>query len=121
MPRIKRQEVTFRFGEPIDIASLDKEQKKFLGALYPRPDHRDAGRILKSPSNGPAPPAVFRYISGGRHAHPFLNSWEKILGILSAAHLLRDVLYLIPGHHIFFGLSTPYIRQIIRKFASGLP
>lgn len=40
MPRIKRQEVTFRFGEPIDIASLDKEQKKFLGA-YTR------GRIIE--------------------------------------------------------------------------
>ena len=40
MPRIKRQEETFRFGEPIDIASLDKEQKKFLGA-YTR------GRIIE--------------------------------------------------------------------------
>lgn len=40
MPRIKRPEVTFRFGEPIDIASLDKEQKKFLGA-YTR------GRIIE--------------------------------------------------------------------------
>lgn len=31
-PMIRRADVTFTFGAPIDIATLDKEDKKFLGA-----------------------------------------------------------------------------------------
>ncbi len=32
VPRVKRSHVTVTFGEPIDVASLDRQQKKFLGA-----------------------------------------------------------------------------------------
>ena len=32
IPWVKRSHVTVTFGEPIDIKSLDKEQKKFLGS-----------------------------------------------------------------------------------------
>lgn len=32
IPWVKKSHVTVTFGEPIDIKSLDKEQKKFLGA-----------------------------------------------------------------------------------------
>ncbi len=32
LPRVKRSHVTVTFGEPIDVASLDRQQKKFLGA-----------------------------------------------------------------------------------------
>ena len=32
MPRIKRCHVILRYGEPILVNELDKEQKKFLGA-----------------------------------------------------------------------------------------
>ena len=32
VPWVKRSHVTVTFGEPIDVASLDRQQKKFLGA-----------------------------------------------------------------------------------------
>ncbi|MCI9068003.1 MAG: 1-acyl-sn-glycerol-3-phosphate acyltransferase, partial [Lachnospiraceae bacterium] len=32
LPRVKRSHVTVTFGEPIDVAALDRQQKKFLGA-----------------------------------------------------------------------------------------
>lgn len=32
LPKVKRSRVTVTFGEPIDVASLDRQQKKFLGA-----------------------------------------------------------------------------------------
>ena len=32
IPFVRRSHVTVTFGEPIEIRSLDKEQKKFLGA-----------------------------------------------------------------------------------------
>ena len=31
-PKIRKSSVTFRFGEPIDLKALSKEEKKFLGS-----------------------------------------------------------------------------------------